>query len=69
MEFSMEFHGIQWNSMDKSMENLMEIIITMEFHRKMFMKKIRQMFMWDSMDFHGKFNGIRWNGIPWNSVN
>jgi hypothetical protein len=37
-------------------------------------KKIRQMFMKNFMEFHGKFHGIQWNsmesvefnGIPWN---
>jgi hypothetical protein len=24
---------------------------------------------WNSMEFHGKFYGIPWNLIPWNSVN
>jgi hypothetical protein len=38
---------------------------------KNFMEKIRQMFLWDSMEFHGKFHGIQWksmefSGIPWN---
>jgi hypothetical protein len=42
-----------------------------------FHEKIRQMFMLNSMEFHGKFRGIPWNsvefhgifhGIPWNSM-
>jgi hypothetical protein len=62
MENSMELNEIPRNGIPLN---------SMEYFRE----KIRQMFLWDSMEFRGKFHGIRWNfmelrlmefnGIPW----
>jgi hypothetical protein len=43
-----KFHGIPFNSIE----------FAMEFHGKNIMKKIRQMFMKNFMEFHGKFHGM-----------
>jgi hypothetical protein len=50
----MKFHGIPWNVPWNSMKKCNE--------------KIRQMFMKNSMEFHGKFHGIPWNSME-NSIN
>jgi hypothetical protein len=53
----MEFNEIPW----KIAWNSIEFFI--EFHGKNKMKKIRQMFMKNFMEFHGKFHGIPWNSM------
>jgi hypothetical protein len=45
--------GIPWNSTSTG---------------KHFMGKIRQMFMWDSMEFHGKLHEIHWNSMEFHEI-
>jgi hypothetical protein len=53
MGFSMQFHGIQWNSVDFSME----------FHSMEFSMQFHEKFMVHGIPFNGIFHGILWK-IP-----